>query len=139
MCLRSCLANVWNQFQGEHSPAVAGEVDPLLENHVRLVLICVLVKVERFFAACQAVPRQPLMRAFSATSVRDLPTTCGLINKVKDDATLPRLCRWPREGSVPSEAAISRAFSESCKARIAKRMHEALAKDVLCGELIGHI
>ena len=145
MSLRSTLANVWNRFQGELLPALAEEVGPLLENHKRLVQVLDLVEVERFVAACPAVPGRPLQdrralaRAFIAKSVWDLPTTRDLIDRVTVDATLRRICGWPRAGSVPSEATFSRAFAEFSDARLAERMHEALVKDALGGELVGHV
>ena len=88
MSLRSTLSNVWNRFQGELFPALAAEVGPLLENHKRLVQVLDRVEVERFVAACQAVPGRPLQdrralaRAFIAKSVWNLPTTRDLIDRV---------------------------------------------------------
>lgn len=145
MSLRSILSNVWNRFQGELFPALAEEVGPLLENHKALVRILDLVEVERFVAMHRCVPGRPLedrralARAFIAKAVWDLPTTRDLIDRVKVDATLRRLCGWPRVGSIPSEATFSRAFAEFSDARLAERMHEALVKDALGGELVGHV
>ena len=60
MSLRSTLSNVWQRFQGELFPALAEEVDPLLESHKRLVHVLDRVEVERFIAVCQALPARPL-------------------------------------------------------------------------------
>ena len=46
---------------------------------------------------------------------------------------------WPRASMIPSEATFSRAFAEFSEARLAERLHEALVKDALGGELIGHV
>ena len=97
MSLRSTISNVWHRFQGELFPALAEEVGPLLENHKRLVQVLDLVDLERFVTACMALPgrppqdRQALARAFIAKVVRDLPTTRGLIDRLKVDAPLRRL------------------------------------------------
>ena len=55
------------------------------------------------------------------------------------DAPLRRLCGWSRVSAIPSEATFSRAFAEFSEARLAERMHEALVKDALGEELIGHV
>ena len=98
MSLRPTLSNVWNRFQGEHFRALAEEVGPLLENHRQVVRILDLVEIERFVATCRVLPGRPLQdhqalaRAFIAKAVWDLPTTRELIDGVKVDATLRRLC-----------------------------------------------
>ncbi len=83
--------------------------------------------------------RRALARAFVAKAVRDFPTTRDLIDRVKVDPTLRRLCGWPRAGAIPGEATFSRAFAGFSEARLAERMHEALVKDALGGELVGHV
>ena len=124
MSLRLTLSNVWSRFQGELFPALAAEVGPLPETHKRLVQVLDRVEVERLVAACQAVPGRPLQdrralaRAFIAKLARDLPTTRDLIDRVKIDATLRRLCGWPRAGAVPSGATFSRAFAEFSETRL---------------------
>ena len=145
MSLRSTLSNVWNRFQGELFPALAEEVGPLPENHKRFVRVLDLVEIERFVATYWGVPGRPLedrralARAFVAKAVRDFPTTRDLIDRVKVDATLRRLCGWPRAGAIPGEATFSRAFAGFSEARLAERVHEALVKDALGGELVGHV
>ena len=145
MALSQTVSDIWNRFQGELFPALAEEVGPLLENHKALVRILDLVEVERFVPARQRVPGRPLgdrralLRAFIAKAVWDFPTTRDLIDRLKVDATLRRLCGWPRVGAIPSETTFSRAFAEFSEARLAERMHEALVKDALGGELVGHV
>ncbi len=145
MSLRSTLTNVWNRFQGELFPALAEEVGPLLENHRKLVRALDLAEVERFVSTRWGGPgrpqrsRQALARAFVAKAIWDLPTTRDLIDRLGVDATLRRLCGWPRVGAIPSEATFSRAFAEFSQARLAERMHEALVKEALGAELIGHV
>ncbi len=145
MSLRSTLTNVWNRFQGELFPALAEEVGPLLESHRKLVRALDLAEVERFVSTRWGGPgrpqrsRQALARAFVAKAIWDLPTTRDLIDRLMVDATLRRLCGWPRVGAIPSEATFSRAFAEFSQARLAERMHEALVKEALGAELIGHV
>ena len=44
-----------------------------------------------------------------------------------------------KKGKFPSEATFSRAFSEFAGSRLGDRVHEALVKEHLSEELIGHI
>ena len=44
MYLGSTLSNIWHRFQGELFPALAQEVDPLLETHKRFVAVLDVVK-----------------------------------------------------------------------------------------------
>ncbi len=145
MALRSTLSNIWNRFQGELFPALAEEVGPLLEKHQRLVQVLDLVEIEGFVDTYWHGPGRPqqnrraLARAFIAKAIWILPTTRDLIDRLKVDAPLRRLCGWSRVGSIPSEATFSRAFAEFSEARLAERMHEALVKEALGEELIGHV
>ena len=145
MTLGSTLSDIWHRFQGELFPALAEEVGPLLEVHKRFVTALDLVRVERFVGEVWNGPGRPqedrraLARAFIAKAVWDLPTTRHLIDRLKVDPTLRRLCGWSRVVEVPSEATFSRAFAEFSQSRLPERMHEALVEESLSDELIGHV
>jgi hypothetical protein len=83
--------------------------------------------------------RAALARAFMAKGVFNLPTTSALIERVQMDKTLRRLCGWERRSEIPSEATFSRAFAEFAAGELASRMHEALIKQTLGDQLIGHV
>ena len=72
-----------------------------------------------------------LARGFIAKAVWDLPTARHLIDRLKVDPTLRRLCGWSRVVEVPSEATFSRAFAEFSRSRLPERMHEALVEEAL--------
>ena len=141
----STIKNFWNRFQGELFPALAEEVGPLLETHKRFVTVLDLVKVERFVSEVWNGPGRPqedrraLARGFIAKAVWDLPTTRHLIDRLKVDPPLRRLCGWSRCTEIPSEATFSRAFAEFSQCRLPERMHEALVEETLGDELIGHV
>ncbi|UKI31984.1 MAG: transposase [Lentisphaeria bacterium] len=54
--------------------------------------------------------REKMLRAFFLKAVYDFPTTKGLIENLKTNPSLRRLCGWEYRGEVPSEATLSRAF-----------------------------
>ena len=56
--------------------------------------------------------RRALARGFIAKAVWDLPTTRHLIDRLKVDPPLRRLCGWSRCTEIPSEATFSRAFAD---------------------------
>ena len=56
--------------------------------------------------------RTALARAFLAKAVLDIVTTRALVERLRNEATLRRLCGWEKAESVPSEATFSRAFAE---------------------------
>jgi hypothetical protein len=55
------------------------------------------------------------------------------------DRALRRICGFPLFRKLPSEATFSRAFEEFADACLAERVHEALIKEHLGNELVGHI
>ncbi|MDE0079975.1 MAG: transposase [Gemmatimonadota bacterium] len=63
----------------------------------------------------------------------------ALVERLRNEATLRRLCGWEKAGSVPSEATFSRAFGEFAEGDLPGRLHEALLERTLEGHLAGHV
>jgi len=74
-----------------------------------------------------------------AKAVLGLTSTAGLIERLTIDRTLRRICGFPLCNKLPSEATFSRSFEEFAQGHLAERVHEALIKEHLGSELIGHI
>ena len=83
--------------------------------------------------------RGALARAFLAKAVLDVPTTRALVERLRTEPTLRRLCGWEAAGGVPSEATFSRAFAEFAASDLPGRLHEALLDRTLKGHLAGHV
>ena len=62
----------------------------------------------------------------SGEAVLDVPTTRGLVERLRTEGLLRRLCGWETAGGVPSEATFSRAFAEFAASDLPGRLHEAL-------------
>ena len=68
-----------------------------------------------------------------------MPTTRGLVERLRTEPTLRRLCGWEAAGGVPSEATFSRAFAEFAASDLPGHLHEALLDRTLKGHLAGHV
>ncbi len=140
----------WLMFRVQKSlfPHLNECFDTLLtEQEQRLVTILEIVEVEKHVSKYTAtrwlgrkpVEREPLARAFVAKSVYRLPTTRDLIHALQATRNLRRICGFTALGDVPSESTFSRAFSDFAARGLGNQVHDALVKDYLGGELIGHI
>ncbi|MCY4288709.1 MAG: transposase [Aestuariivita sp.] len=74
-----------------------------------------------------------------AKAVWDLPTTRALIDRLRCDPTLRRLCGWERRSAIPSEATCSRAFAEFAEMALPEQMPAALIETAFTEAVIGHI
>lgn len=110
----------------------------------RLVHVLDWVRIEQFVDDGCGVGRPPrerfaLANAFVAKAVLGLSTTVGLIDRLKVDRALRRICGFAWFKKLPAEATFSRAFTQFAEQRLAERVHEALIKEQLGDQLIGHI
>jgi hypothetical protein len=145
MSLRDKLSGCWSYINDELFPWLHERMEPLTKAHKEVVTVLEVVHIDTFLPYCGSGPGRPLAgraalaRAFVAKAVLDLPTTSMLIDRVKVDKTLRRLCGWERFNEIPSEATFSRAFDEFASSKLAERVHEALIKEAYAERLVGHI
>ena len=145
MSLKQTLSRLWFTFQRELFPWLEEALGPLGERYQRLVRVLELVRVEAWlpyrsgWRGCPLEDRAALARAFLAKAVLDMPTTRGLVERLRNDRPLRRLCGWDWEGSVPSEATFSRAFAEFATSDLPGPLHETLLDRTLEGHLAGHV
>jgi hypothetical protein len=121
--------------------ALGASMTPKLE---RLVQALDWLRLEEFVLDGCGVGRPPRERfaianAFVAKVVLGLPTTVALIDRLKVDRMLRRICGFACFKRLPDEATFSRAFAQFAKDRLAERVHEALVKEQLGAQLIGHL
>ena len=141
MPLKQTLSRHWFTFQRELFPWLEEALGPLGERHERLVRVLELVRVEEWLPYSRGWRGRPLKdraalaRAFLAKAVLDVPTTRGLVERLRTEPTLRRLCGWEAAGGVPSEATFSRAFAEFAASDLPGRLHEALLDRTLKGHV----
>ena len=118
---------------------------PLSARHQQLVAVLEMARIEGFTPHWHGVPGRPpaeraaLARAFVAKAVFNVPATNMLIERLRTDLSLRRLCGWERAGAVPSESTFSRAFAEFAASALPCRVHEALIAQTHRDRLVGHI
>jgi hypothetical protein len=135
----------WNVIQHELLPELRHDVGTLTPKLEQVIYVLEWVRIEEFTAVTWCgVGRPPHERAwlansFVAKAVLGLTTTVGLLERLTIDRALRRICGFPVCKKLPSEATFSRAFEEFAQWRLAERVHEALIKEHLGQELIGHL
>jgi transposase len=143
--LRETLSQYWLNIQGSLFPWLKEELGELTEKQQQLVATLELVRVEEFLSTMSGLPGRPpedrtaIARAFVAKMVFTMPTTRVLIDRLKSDQQLRRICGWERKSDIPKEWTFSRAFAEFSESRLPERVHEALIARSYAGEIVGHI
>lgn len=145
MPLAATLSQFWLTVQGGLFGWLEEELGELSAKQKQLVKILELVRIESYLQQPRAVLGRPLedrkaiARAFVAKAVYNLETTRQLLEQLRNDTRLRRICGWERLSSVPSEATFSRAFAEFAVSELPGRVHEALIEHYQKPKLIGHI
>ena len=104
MSLKQTLSRHWFRFQRELFPWLEETLGPLGERYERLVRVLELVRVEEWLPYNRGWRGRPLKdraalaRAFLAKAVLDVPTTRGLVERLRTEPTLRRLCGWEAAG-----------------------------------------
>jgi hypothetical protein len=78
-----------------------------------------------------------MARAFIAKSILNIPSTVALIDRLKVDKVLRRLCGF--EGKIPCEGTFSNAFLEFAEQGLAAKIHDVLISEMYADRLVGHI
>ncbi len=142
---RELIMQRWNVIQHELLPELRNDIGTLTPKLEKVIYVLEWVRIEEFTESTWCgVGRPPhergwLANAFVAKAVLGLTTTVGLMDRLTIDRALRRICGFPLCKKLPSEATFSRAFEEFAQWRLAERVHEALIKEHLGNELIGHI
>ena len=140
------LSHFWDRIQVDLFPFLREALDPVSAKQERLILILEVVRIEDFIKSLGSglvgrpkSDRQALARAFVAKAFYNMTTTDELIERLKGNRNLRRICGWERVGAVPGESTFSRAFSEFANVGLAEMVHAELIKEYRADHLVGHI
>ena len=144
--LRTRLTQFWQQVQHDLFPFM-DKIELVLTPKLQEVVTALeMIEIERFLGAYQfsaigrpCKDRTAIARAFVAKAVLNLSTTEALIDRLKTDISLRRICGFSSTHAVPDKSRFSRAFAEFAQARLPERVHAALIAEHLGDQLIGHI
>jgi len=143
--LREGLSQTWLRIQGSLFPWLREELGPLSKKQRQLIAILEIVRIEHHLRSYAGMPGRPLKdrvaiaRAFVAKVVYNMPFTSMLVERLKSDKTLRRICGWEHQYQVPDESTFSRANAEFSASRLPERVHAALIQTSYEGEIVGHI
>ncbi len=138
------LATFGQVLQGQLFPALTAELGPLDEPHQKLVRVLAMLQLDAFVPVRRGPGRPPhdrgaIARAFVAKVIFQCPTNRALLDRLRNDAVLRRLCGWERAADIPEEWDFSRAFAAFAAAQFPERVHAALIERTQRERLIGHI
>jgi hypothetical protein len=139
------LSQIWDTIQGRLFPELEEHLGKLSERERQLVRVLELVRIESHVIAIRGWPGRPpkdrgaIARSFIAKALYNMGTTRDLLDRLKSDSTLRRLCGWERQEKVPSESTFSRAFAELAKTKLVEQVHAAMIEKYEKPRLVGHI
>ena len=138
------LSSIWERIQSNLFPFLEEELGPMTDKQQKLVSILEIIRIEDSITYTYKTGRPPadrkaIARAFVAKSVYNSSTTRELLDRLKSDKALRRICGWERWNQIPNESTFSRAFAEFAESRLPEEVHEALIKKYISKHLVGHI
>lgn len=144
LTLSSQLSQFAHVMQQELFPALAEEIGPASERQKLFIAACVMIPCQRFLSCGKrtgrpAKSRLALAHAFLAKTIYNVAHTRQLIEVLKTDEPLRKLCGFRTVGSIPHESCFSRAFAEFAKSNFAQSAHQALIEATHAQRLVGHI
>ena len=127
-------------------PWLSEELGELTDKQQELVTTLEMIRIEEFILSSYgygypgrpADDRVAIVRAFIAKMDYNMPTTRILLDRLKTDISLRRICGWERQNDISEEWTYSRAFAEFSDSQLPERVHESLIKKHYKDKIIGH-
>jgi len=139
------IAGFWERVQRSLFPQLEGALEePLTAVHRRLITVLEFVRVETQvpWPVRRGRPRRDrraLARAFVAKACLNLTETKDLVERLRVDRVVRRVCGFETVAAIPSEATFSRAFKEFAEGGLLDRVHESLVKEHVGDSVTLHI
>ena len=139
------LYNVQFGFQTTLFPHIKQELGFLTKLQQKFVEVLEISEIDSFIPyigkrACRPTKsRMALARAFLAKAIYNMATTEILIERLKSDLSLRRLCGYENLNLLPAQPTFSRAFKEFAEMGLAEKVHEHIITEYFDKQIIGHI
>lgn len=146
--LRKAISWLMGNLQGLLFPHLEEcWVAPMTHKERQLVSLLELARVEAYvpktagkqWLGRKLRERESIARSFVAKAVYGYPFTRSLIEALKTSPNLRRICGFSKVSDIPSESTFSRAFAEFAENNFGQTVHEAMVKEWLSPELVGHV
>jgi Transposase DDE domain/Transposase domain (DUF772) len=145
LTLRQQLTQFAHILQTQLFPVLEEATGELDNTARRLVATLEMIPLARFVPASRGWIGRPskdpyaVACAFVAKAVYGFSLTRQLLERLKQDEQLRRICGWETARQVPHESTFSRAFAEFAEMEFPQFVHEALIASTQKDRLIGHI
>lgn len=141
---RERLSSYWGRIKDFLLCPIEEEFGSLTNKQQQVITALEVIRIEDFVEPYGGVGRPPadrlpIARAFIAKAVYGHSTTRQLLDQLKSDVRLRRICGWEKAQDVPEEWTFSRAFAELAMQELPTKAHEALVVAFQSDRLIGHV
>ena len=144
--LKLMISDYLNNLQQTLFPFLEEHLEtPFSEKLQKLIAILDMIEIERFVFDHRGYKGRPpkyrttVARAFIAKAVYNIPDTKSLIDRLKSDKNLRKICGFDTIFSVPGESSFSRAFQSFADSNLPQKTHEALITNLYKDEIVGHV
>ena len=144
--LKQTISNYLNKLQQSLFPYLEDHLEtPLTKTLQEFIIALDMVEIEKFVYDHRGdVGRPPknraaVARAFVAKSWYNISDTKSLIERLKCDKNLRKICGFETVYSIPGESSFSRAFKSFTDLKLPQRAHVDLIVTSHKDEIIGHL
>lgn len=138
-----CIELKQNPYFSDEETENLGEVTP---KHKEIMIVLDKVNFDTYLydSLCNTVGRPPksrlaMAKAFQAKAILNLPSTEALIDRLKVDLVLRRICGFDSMHKIPCKATFSNVYSEFSRSGLPSFIHEQLVKSHYEEKIIEHI
>jgi hypothetical protein len=145
LTLRQQITQFAHVLQSQLFPALEQSLGPLDEKAKRLAAVLEMVPLARYVPAARgwigrpSKDRMAIASAFIAKAIYGFSLTRQLLDRLRKDDALRKICGWKYAHQLPHESTFSRAFAEFAESEFAQFVHAALIQETQKERLIGHI
>ena len=138
------LSSMWERIQSDLFPFLEEELGELTAKQQKLVSVLEIIRIEEaifheYRTGRRKSDRKAIARAFVAKAVYNLSMTRELLDRLRCDKALRRICGWESLCAMPGESTFSRAFDEFAESRLPEVVHESTINTHMPDHLVGHI
>lgn len=139
------LSSIWHHFQGHLFPWLQESLPELTRKQQKLVEVLEMMQLETHLPYSGQATGRPLKsresiaRAFTAKAVYNLNNTEMLLDRLRSDISLRRICGWEKISDIPGNSTFSRAFAEFAETNLTGRVHQTIIDQRLGNHLVFHL